>query len=275
MVLDHLENLIAYVPVDISKQRLTESAEALSREMPALEILPVCADYLQPFELPTPSRKPAHIAVYFPGSTIGNMQPEVARHFLTRVGSTLRSQRRTDHRRRSPKIERSFGSRLQRQRRRDRRSSISTCWCARIASWARTSISRSGGIAPSTTGGAPHRDAPDQRAGANRSPRRATNFISSRERKSSPSFPTSTRSKVSARSPPRPVSNSRASGLIRRSSSPFFILQRSDLSRVWRARRRFRPDVPLTQPFLHLHGSARSIGRRQQKVWRHRRAASD
>lgn len=85
MLLDHLENLIAYVPVDISKQRLTESAEALSREMPALEILPVCADYLQPFELPTPSRVPAHIAVYFPGSTIGNMQLEVARHFLGRV----------------------------------------------------------------------------------------------------------------------------------------------------------------------------------------------
>jgi uncharacterized SAM-dependent methyltransferase len=46
MLLDHLRNLIAYVPVDISKQRLTESAEALSREIPALEILPVCADYL-------------------------------------------------------------------------------------------------------------------------------------------------------------------------------------------------------------------------------------
>lgn len=85
MLLGHLQNLIAYVPVDISKQRLTESAEALSREIPTLEILPVCADYLQPFELPTPSRIPAHIAVYFPGSTIGNMQPEVARHFLRRV----------------------------------------------------------------------------------------------------------------------------------------------------------------------------------------------
>lgn len=85
MLLGHLQNPIAYVPVDISKQRLTESAEALSREMPDLEILPVCADYLQPFEMPTPSRVPAHIAVYFPGSTIGNMQPEVARHFLQRV----------------------------------------------------------------------------------------------------------------------------------------------------------------------------------------------
>ena len=85
MLLDHLRNLIAYVPVDISKQRLTESAEALAHEMPSLEILPVCADYLQPIELPTPSRKPAHIAVYFPGSTIGNLKPEVAQHFLQRV----------------------------------------------------------------------------------------------------------------------------------------------------------------------------------------------
>lgn len=85
VLLHRLKNLIAYVPVDISKQRLTDSAEALSRELPDLEILPVCADYLQPLELPTPSKEPAHIAVYFPGSTIGNMQPEVARHFLKRV----------------------------------------------------------------------------------------------------------------------------------------------------------------------------------------------
>ncbi len=85
LLLGHLRNLIAYVPVDISKQHLTESAEALSREMPELEILPVCADYLQPIELPTPSRTPAHIAVYFPGSTIGNLRPETAQHFLTRV----------------------------------------------------------------------------------------------------------------------------------------------------------------------------------------------
>ena len=85
MLLHHLQNPIAYVPVDISKQRLTDSAEALSRELPSLEILPVCADYLQPVELPIPSRKPDHIAVYFPGSTIGNMEPEVARDFLKRI----------------------------------------------------------------------------------------------------------------------------------------------------------------------------------------------
>jgi dimethylhistidine N-methyltransferase len=85
MLLEHLQNPIAYVPVDISKQRLTESAEALAREMPGLEVLPVCADYLQSIELPTPTRKPEHIAVFFPGSTIGNMEPHVAREFLKRV----------------------------------------------------------------------------------------------------------------------------------------------------------------------------------------------
>ncbi|MGI9088267.1 MAG: L-histidine N(alpha)-methyltransferase [Chthoniobacterales bacterium] len=85
MLLEHLQNPIAYVPVDISKQRLIESAEDLSREMPTLEVLPVCADYLQPLRLPTPSRTPDHIAVYFPGSTIGNLEPAVARHFLERV----------------------------------------------------------------------------------------------------------------------------------------------------------------------------------------------
>ena len=85
MLLQHLSNPIAYVPVDISKQRLVDSAQELSRVMPALEILPVCADYLQPLRLPTPSRQPAHIAVYFPGSTIGNLEPALARDFLTRV----------------------------------------------------------------------------------------------------------------------------------------------------------------------------------------------
>ncbi len=85
MLLDQLENPIAYVPVDISREHLIESANALSLEMPALEILPVCADYLQPIELPTPSRTPDHVAVYFPGSTIGNLEPEVARDFLRRV----------------------------------------------------------------------------------------------------------------------------------------------------------------------------------------------
>ncbi|MDQ6656191.1 MAG: L-histidine N(alpha)-methyltransferase, partial [Verrucomicrobiota bacterium] len=85
MLLQQLENPIAYVPVDISKRRLVESATELSRVMPELEILPVCADYIQRFELPTPAQRPDHIAVYFPGSTIGNLEPALARSFLEQI----------------------------------------------------------------------------------------------------------------------------------------------------------------------------------------------
>lgn len=85
MLLEQLENPIAYIPVDISKQRLMDSAIELSHAMPALEILPVCADYLQELQLPKPLRKPDHVAVYFPGSTIGNLEPPVAQDFLQRV----------------------------------------------------------------------------------------------------------------------------------------------------------------------------------------------
>ena len=85
MLLEHLQNPIAYVPVDISKQSLLDSAAELSRAMPALEILPVCGDYLQELQLPKPLRKPDHVAVYFPGSTIGNLEPDVALDFLRRV----------------------------------------------------------------------------------------------------------------------------------------------------------------------------------------------
>lgn len=85
MLLEKLQNPIAYIPVDISKQRLVDSAVELSRAMPALEILPVCADYLQELQLPKPLRKPDHVAVFFPGSTIGNLEPPVAKDFLERV----------------------------------------------------------------------------------------------------------------------------------------------------------------------------------------------
>ncbi len=85
MLLEQLESPVAYVPVDISRERLIESANALAAAMPSLEVLPVCADYLQPLRLPTPRRSPDHIAVYFPGSTIGNFEPAEAQRFLARI----------------------------------------------------------------------------------------------------------------------------------------------------------------------------------------------
>jgi uncharacterized SAM-dependent methyltransferase len=43
----------AYIPVDISKDQLQNSATLFHKRFSQLEILPVCADYLQPFDLPS------------------------------------------------------------------------------------------------------------------------------------------------------------------------------------------------------------------------------
>jgi dimethylhistidine N-methyltransferase len=52
-----------------------------------LEVLPVCADYLQPVTLPSPRHKASRNVVYFPGSTIGNFEPNEALEFLLRIGN--------------------------------------------------------------------------------------------------------------------------------------------------------------------------------------------
>ncbi len=67
-----LHDPVAYVPVEISRGHLLESAQGIADAFPSIEVLPVCADFTQPFELPRPARTPERNLVYFPGSTIGN-----------------------------------------------------------------------------------------------------------------------------------------------------------------------------------------------------------
>ena len=89
ILLDHLDDLATYVPVDISKEHLIESAEALAEDYPSLPIQPVCADYTTDFELPEPPLPAQRTVGYYPGSTIGNFQRDDARDFLRRTASTV------------------------------------------------------------------------------------------------------------------------------------------------------------------------------------------
>jgi dimethylhistidine N-methyltransferase len=82
-----LEKPAAYIPVDISEKQLRKSTAFFQKIFPKLEILPVCADYLQPVVLPSPRHKPARNVVYFPGSTIGNFEPNEALEFLRRIAN--------------------------------------------------------------------------------------------------------------------------------------------------------------------------------------------
>jgi dimethylhistidine N-methyltransferase len=86
-LLDELSDAAAYVPVDISREHLQHTCRKLARSYPALDVLPVCADFTTNFELPTPQREPTHTAVYFPGSTIGNFQISQAKALLAGIAS--------------------------------------------------------------------------------------------------------------------------------------------------------------------------------------------
>src|SRR5437588_4492012 len=90
ILVEALKDPAVYIPVDISEKQLRETTALLQKIFPALEILPVCADYLQPVVLPTPSHKPARNIVYFPGSTIGNFEPNEAMEFLRRIANVCR-----------------------------------------------------------------------------------------------------------------------------------------------------------------------------------------
>ena len=82
ILLEHLDELAAYVPVDISEDHLLQSAQQIREEFPDLDVLPVVADFTQPFQLPTPRVMPVRNVVYFPGSTIGNFTNDAAQELL-------------------------------------------------------------------------------------------------------------------------------------------------------------------------------------------------
>lgn len=91
--LDTSEAMITYVPIDISKNFLLETAQKLEKEYTQVRISPICADFTQPLSIaehltdeePDKDKK----LVFFPGSTIGNFEPEKAQMLLKQTGLLL------------------------------------------------------------------------------------------------------------------------------------------------------------------------------------------
>lgn len=88
ILLDALPSPAAYIPVDISRSHLLESARALAADYPEIPVTPVCADYTGPFALPDAARGKA-LTGFFPGSSIGNFQPAEAVAFLRQAAEGL------------------------------------------------------------------------------------------------------------------------------------------------------------------------------------------
>jgi dimethylhistidine N-methyltransferase len=90
ILLEAMPQLPTYVALDISKQHLQESCADLVQAYPGLEAIAICADYTQPLTLPdVPSIASKQKVGFFPGSTIGNLEPEEAIQFLQHTATML------------------------------------------------------------------------------------------------------------------------------------------------------------------------------------------
>jgi dimethylhistidine N-methyltransferase len=88
VLLDALDAPLAYVPVDISREHLLVSAKDLADSYPDLRVVPVCADYTKPFDVPEIEDEKVR-AGFFPGSTIGNFTRDEAVSFLRAAAADL------------------------------------------------------------------------------------------------------------------------------------------------------------------------------------------
>lgn len=86
-------NLPVYIALDISKQHLQESCVNLAATYPGLQAIAICTDYTQSLQLPEIATIQNKRKVgFFPGSSIGNLQPEEAIEFLKNARTLLQPQ---------------------------------------------------------------------------------------------------------------------------------------------------------------------------------------
>ena len=82
VLIDALEPAV-YVPIDISRETLLAAADNLVWSFPWLKVVAICADYSLPLAMPDLAEfAPRRRVIFFPGSTIGNFDPEDAVAFL-------------------------------------------------------------------------------------------------------------------------------------------------------------------------------------------------
>lgn len=77
-----------YVGVDISKEFLVSSTRTLARDFPWLEVHAACVDFSTGLEIPHCDVS-VHKVAFYPGSSIGNFDPDDAVRLLADVGSMV------------------------------------------------------------------------------------------------------------------------------------------------------------------------------------------
>ncbi|HEX2152046.1 MAG TPA: L-histidine N(alpha)-methyltransferase [Stellaceae bacterium] len=89
ILLRALQTPAAYVPLDISRDHLRQAAAQVASDFPHVPVVAVCADYTRPFPLPPLPGAPGKRVGFFPGSTIGNFEPDGVVRFLRHCAELL------------------------------------------------------------------------------------------------------------------------------------------------------------------------------------------
>jgi dimethylhistidine N-methyltransferase len=80
-LLRHLPQLRAYIMIDVSESALLDAKDRLATRFPTLDVRPIVADFSYPVALPA-DLFDSHRTGFFPGSTIGNLNPVEAQRLL-------------------------------------------------------------------------------------------------------------------------------------------------------------------------------------------------
>ncbi|MEM9102955.1 MAG: L-histidine N(alpha)-methyltransferase [Pseudomonadota bacterium] len=93
MLLDTLQPQ-TYLPIDISKEHLINAASNIAELYSWLTVKAICLDYSRPWNIPkdilqASRRNSGKNVVFFPGSSIGNFEPQHALHILKEIAKLI------------------------------------------------------------------------------------------------------------------------------------------------------------------------------------------
>ena len=88
MLLERLEDPAAFVPIEISLDALEAASERLAHRFPGVTMHPICADFMHAGSIPDSIGEGRRV-VYFPGSTIGNLDRPERAGLLSRFGEAV------------------------------------------------------------------------------------------------------------------------------------------------------------------------------------------
>lgn len=87
ILLDALEALSGYVPIDVSEAFLLQTAEQVRRDYPGLHVSPIVGNFM--IRLGLPAGATGRPVGFFPGSTIGNLSDQEITDFMSAARDLL------------------------------------------------------------------------------------------------------------------------------------------------------------------------------------------